>query len=192
MRSLARSPTHPCRTHSRYAPRAALPSFVRSPDYFSLYKEEDVLAQEDDLVAVFGDMGVGGGPDGVQQASGTFSEAEQDLRKQLADTEAELLALHETLDEERLRSSGLHAQCVKQSEELGELRERVNETRRVEQTLAALKEVHADTLEKVVTLQLELERVRDVRGVGVGGGGRHEGRGRILAEDDDVFSHASS
>ena len=58
MRSLARSPTHPCRTHSRYAPRAALPSFVRSPDYFSLYKEEDVLAQEDDLVAVFGDMGV--------------------------------------------------------------------------------------------------------------------------------------
>jgi len=149
-----------------------------------------VLAQEDDLAAVFGAMGVGAGPDGGQQASGTFS-AEQDLRKQLADTEAELLALHETLDEERLRSSGLHAQCVKQSEELGELRERVNETRRVEQTLAALKEVHADTLEKVVTLQLELERVRDERGMGAGGDGRHEGRGRILAEDDDVFSHAS-
>lgn len=120
-------------------------------DYFSLYKEEEVLAQEEDVLAVFGEVPVENGE----------NEADS-LREQLAETEAELLAVHETLDEERLRSKGLREQCVKQSEELAELRERVRSGNRVERELVALKEVHAETLEKVVTLQLQLDMMTGV------------------------------
>jgi hypothetical protein len=115
-------------------------------DYFSILKDEDVLAQEEDVVAVFGAV---------------TDEVESNLRHQLQERESELLALHETLDEERTRSRGLHEQCIKQAEELSELRARAAATKRVERELTALKEVHADTLEKVVTLQLELGRKTD-------------------------------
>jgi hypothetical protein len=82
------------------------------------------------------------------------------LRRQLQERESELLSLHDVLEEERSRSSALHQQVVKTVEELGELRGQAADTKMVRAELTALQQVHADTLEKLVTLELEIDRIK--------------------------------
>jgi len=142
-------------------------------DYFSVFKEDDILVREEDVNAAFPEV-----PD---------STTTDGLRRQLQDREHELLCLHETLDEERARSAALHTQVVHQAEELGEARAALGKAAQTRNELEALRKVHAETLEKLVTVQLEVDMLRrDARGGGTGrDGAETRGRGRDVFDADD-------
>ncbi len=106
-------------------------------DYFSSFRAEDVLAQEEEVDVVYG-------------TTKHSDEHSADLRAQLQDRETELLEIYETLDQERERSKSLHEQCVRQAEEMGTLRDRIQ----------AMDAVHRENLDEVVSLRLALDAVK--------------------------------
>ena len=90
-------------------------------DYFSSFRAEDLLAQEEEVDAVYGTNETNRHRDDDDEPSAKSA----DLRRQLQDRETELLEIYEALDQERARSKNLHEQCVKQAEEIVALRDRM-------------------------------------------------------------------
>lgn len=107
-------------------------------DYFSSFRAEDLLAQEEEVDAVYGTTARG------------EREPSSDLRQQLQDRETELLEVFETLDQERERSKNLHEQCIKQAEEIVALKDRMQ----------AMDSVHTRDREELVNLRLALDAAK--------------------------------